>query len=72
MRIDLEEIERMILRRKKINSVPLIDITWYRNGKRLDVPMKLIRNWPFVGMNNIDFAYYKLLDEMEAPRQEGG
>ena len=71
MRIDLEEIEVLLARRKEINGAPLSSISWHRDGKPVEVSLRAIRQWEFVGMNNIDFAAFEIL-EKDAPSQDGG
>jgi hypothetical protein len=55
MRVDVEEIYGIKARRKQINSIPLKDIEFYQDGKRIEFDKSAMDEWRFVGMSNIDF-----------------
>ena len=59
MRVDLEEVEDIQERRWRINSVPLDEIEWFKNGKRLKIYKKVVKWFEYTGLNNIDFIFHK-------------
>jgi hypothetical protein len=55
MRVDVEYAKHLRAELKKINAVPLDEIEWYENGKKLEIEKDLIEEWKFTGLNNVDF-----------------
>jgi len=55
MRVNIEHVRKIQEERKKINSVPLEQIEWYKNGKKIDIDPKTIKEFQFMGLNNTDF-----------------
>ena len=55
MRINLEDIRKNIEQQRKWNNVRLDRIEFYENGIQLDIPIELIDEFEFTGLNNIDF-----------------
>ena len=55
MKVNIEDIRKNIEFRKEINSVELTDIDFYENGKKIEVSEKVIDDFRFTGLNNIDF-----------------
>ena len=61
MRVDLEEVRDIMKRRKRINNIPLQEIEWFENGKKIEIDLDTIDDFLFTGLNNIDFitsGYY--------------
>ena len=74
MKINIEDIEKNIKYRKKVNKVSLNEIEFYKNNKKINIDPKIIEEFEFVGLNNIDFittGYYKgksrIFASMEKP-----
>jgi hypothetical protein len=63
VRIDVEEIIKLQARRREINALDLKDITFYRDGKPVEIPDEAIEEWRFVGLSNIDFVGEVILEE---------
>jgi hypothetical protein len=63
MEIAVEYIEWLASERRRINSVPLEDITFYRNGMKLNITRKAIEDFVFTGLLNTDFVSTGALDE---------
>jgi hypothetical protein len=55
MEVNIEFVELLIKRRNKINSVPLSEIDWYKNGVKVNIDKKIIEDFEIIGLNNIDF-----------------
>lgn len=55
MRIDIEQVKKMIAERKYLNSLPFREIEWYENDKKLEFEKDFLDDWEFTGLNNIDF-----------------
>lgn len=77
MRIDVEEVRKLHARMKEINSVPLEEIEWFENGKKIDVDSEIISDWKFMGLTNFYFAVDLDMSAVAAPvsvseQPEGG
>ena len=49
-------------RRREINSCPLGEIAFYKNGSKVDILPKTVNDFMYTGLSNIDFitsGYYK-------------
>jgi len=55
MRINLEDIRKNVEQRREWNSARLDRIEFYEDGVQLDIPIELIDEFEFTGLNNIDF-----------------
>lgn len=55
MRIDIEHVRKIQEERMKINSVPLEQIEWYEDGKKVETNPGIIDDFLFTGLNNTDF-----------------
>ncbi len=65
-RIDVEELETMHRRRREIDMIPIEDIDFYKNGKKLEINPAIIRNWKYAGLGN----YYFIADKMYEEQNE--
>jgi len=65
MRIDIEDIVKMLIQRKKLNIPLLSKIEFYRGGKKVEVKSSILDEWDFTGLSNEDFVGMKLLNEEE-------
>tara|TARA_Y100000310_G_scaffold307018_1_gene348752 strand:- start:34954 stop:35169 length:216 start_codon:yes stop_codon:yes gene_type:complete len=62
MRIDIEDILKLIEAKRKLNSLDLKEIEFYENNKKVEIPEQIIKDWNFTGLSNIDFIdtdFYK-------------
>ena len=62
MKVTVEYIRWLQAERANINKTPLDEIDFYENGKRLIISSKIIDDFKFIGLTNIDFIlteYYK-------------
>lgn len=55
VKISVEEIMQMYNRRREINRCPLKDLEIYESGVLVNIDPKLIEEWDFTGLSNIDF-----------------
>ena len=65
MKVNIERILELTEELKCINRQDLSDIEFYKNGKKLVIDPKIIEDFEFVGLNNVDFIntnYYKKND----------
>lgn len=62
MRIDIEDIRKLLDEKQKFNKLDLDDVEFYENGEKLNIPKEIYDNWFYIGLNNLDFistGYYK-------------
>lgn len=62
MEVVIEYIKWLQEERAKINRVALEDIEFFEDGMKLEIPKKIVEDFAFVGLNNIDFilsGFYK-------------
>lgn len=55
MRIDINEVKRLQERRREINAIPLGDIVWVDGERVIEISPKVLREWIFTGLSNVDF-----------------
>jgi len=55
LQVPIEYIEWLELERQKINKVDLANIDFVENGVKLDIPLKRIKRFKFVGLTNVCF-----------------
>jgi hypothetical protein len=59
-RINIEDVEKLLEERRKINIIPFENIEWYKNGKKLILNPKILEEYKFMGLNNTDFVRFKV------------
>ena len=62
MRIDIERIKKLKAELSEFNKMPLDKIRFYENGERVYIDPKIIKDFEFTGLNNVDFVmtnFYK-------------
>ena len=62
MKINIEDIQKNLDKRKEWNLFPLDKIEFYENGIKLEIPKDAIIQFEKIGLNNVDFitsGYYK-------------
>lgn len=62
MKVAIEYIKWLQGERAKINRAELEDIEFFENEMKLVIPKKVIEDFEFTGLNNIDFItsnFYK-------------
>jgi predicted ATP-grasp superfamily ATP-dependent carboligase len=55
IKIDIREILQISERRRQINRLNLEDIEFYDGDKKLDIDKKIVEEFEFIGLNNVDF-----------------
>lgn len=75
MKINIEDIKKHIEFRKKINcNIELDEIEFYEKGKKIEISKKVIKEWNYTGLNNIDFistlAYKQNPSEKSTPTND--
>lgn len=55
MRVNIEDVMRIIEERRAINSIPFRDIEWYENNEKLEIDEEILEEFEMTGLNNIDF-----------------
>lgn len=61
-RISIERLLNLKKELREINRLELSEIVWLKDGKVLDIPQKIIDDFKFIGLGNVDFitsGYYK-------------
>jgi len=62
MKVDIEKVRELKRQLDEINSVPIEDIEFFENGKRVEFDKDVVADWKFIGLNNVDFitsGFYK-------------
>jgi len=64
--IKIKDVMDIYNRRLEINSLEFRDIVWVdENNNPIEIDEKVIKEWEFMGMNNMDFItgeFYKVND----------
>ena len=55
MRVDIEEVLRIDKERIAINKHHFDDIEFYKDGERINIPAEILKEWKYVGLNNMEF-----------------
>ena len=55
MQIAIEYVQWLMEEKSKINRVPLEDLEIFENGMKLNIPKKVIDDFDFTGLSNVDF-----------------
>jgi hypothetical protein len=53
--INIEEVMALQNRRREINSTPLKEIIFKKDGHPINIPPELLEEFRFTGLNNVDF-----------------
>ncbi len=56
VRVNIEDVQEIIRKRKRINKIPFDQIRWYKDGKVLFVPFSIASDFKYTGLNNTDFV----------------
>lgn len=56
MRIDVEDVLEATNERRLRNLPELKDIEFFKEGKRIEIPLKDIEEWEFTGLTNDHFV----------------
>lgn len=54
-RVDIEDIRYINAKRVEINMLNLQDIVFYENGKPVEISEKVLEDFRYTGLSNIDF-----------------
>ena len=68
--IHIEEIKGHIKRLSYINSIPLSEIIWMKEGRQLNIPQKTIDDFELTGLSNKDFIATNYYLKDMPPNQE--
>lgn len=52
-RINLDRLEKAVKYLYKVNSIPIDEIVWMRNGTMFTQSPKKLEDWKFVGLSNV-------------------
>ena len=67
--VAVEEVIRIHEERWVINKLKFSDIIWTYQGKPLDIPKGLARDYEFCGLNNMDFITSNFLPDRPWQKQ---
>lgn len=56
MQVHVEKVLDLKRQLREINSIDLKEITWLKNGKKIEVPINDIEDFRFTGLNNTEFV----------------
>ena len=62
IRVDLETVEAWDLARRKFNRLDLMEIDFYRDGKKIEIPTEVKDRFQYTGLLNIDFVTSDFFD----------
>lgn len=65
MRVDIEHVRKIQEERMKINKVPLEQIEWYEDGKKVEIDPGIIDDFLYTGLNNTDFIIGKVYKQKD-------
>lgn len=54
-RVDVETVMRIYEERRAINSIPLEEVEWYKDGKPMEIRPGAVEDFKFTGLSNTDF-----------------
>jgi len=63
--IAVEYVKWLMEEKSKINRVALSDLEIFENGMKLDIPKKVIDEFDFTGLCNVDFILSDFRDRVE-------
>lgn len=58
MRVDIEELENIEKRKRKINDYNFDNIQWFKEGKLILVSKEMNEKFQFTGLLNTDFKIF--------------
>ena len=64
MRIDIEEVERLVALRTHINRNNIEDVEWYKNGKKLNLSPDTLDFFKYSGMTVASLAEFYFLENV--------
>lgn len=71
MRVDIEDVRQLHDELWQIDRLSFDVITWYYDGKPLEVPKEIAEEYKMIGLRNSDFVRTDLLDALtDAVEQE--
>ena len=70
MKVCIEYVSWLMEEKSKINRVPLEDLEIFENGMKLDIPQKVIDDFDFTGLSNVDFILSNFRDVVSPEPQE--
>ena len=62
MRVHVEDVRELKRKLDKMNKIPIEDIEFYENDKRIYFSNTCLQDWQYVGLTNQEFIltdYYK-------------
>jgi len=69
MKIDINEVKNIQKRMDEINSVPIEHIQWMDGDKEIIVSSEHIKEWKFIGLDNMSFISTGFLEERNDNRE---
>lgn len=63
LQVPIEYIEWLDQERRKINTIKLEDIEFFKDGKKLNIPEKRVHRFKLIGLSNIEFILSNFYDE---------
>ncbi len=55
MKVAIEYVHWLMEEKSKINRAALEDVELFENGMKLDIPQKVIDEFGYTGLSNVDF-----------------
>lgn len=56
MKIDINEIRKLMVKRDQINAIPFNEIEWMDGDTPLDITPEIAERWRFIGLCNTSFV----------------
>lgn len=61
--VNIEVVKRLLQDLAEIDKVPFDQIEWHLDGKPLDIPKEILKEWKFMGMCNHSFVDMEFYNE---------
>jgi hypothetical protein len=65
MRVNIETVVKLMNELENLNKLPLSEIEFYRDGKKVVFDKRISEDWVFTEMSNAEFINVNLLTEYE-------
>jgi hypothetical protein len=60
MQVHIEKVLDLKRQLREINSIPLKDIVWLKNGNKVECSQQDIEDFRFIGLSNTEFVEFYL------------
>lgn len=65
-KITIERVTELINIIDNINAIPFEEIEWHLDDKPIQLDSKIVKEWKFIGLNNVDFVRSNYMSDKNA------